>query len=53
MKWHVPKNVTNIRYFMGITRYYCKFIEGFYKIAYPLTSLQKKGKKFDWNEKCQ
>ena len=38
---------------MVITRYYHKFIEGFSKIAYPITSLQKKGKKFDWNEKCE
>ena len=37
---------------MGITGYYSKFIEGFSKIAYPMNSLQKKGKKFDWNEKC-
>ena len=37
---------------MGITGYYQKFIEGFSKIAYPITSLQKKGKKFDWNIKC-
>ena len=37
---------------MGITGYYLKFIEGFSKIAYPVTSLQKKGKKFDWSEKC-
>ena len=46
-EWHVPKNVTDIRSFMGITGYYRKFIEGFSKIAHPVTSLQKKGKKFD------
>ena len=51
MEWHVPKNVTDIRYFMGITGYYCKFIEGFSKIAYPITSLQKKDKNFCWNER--
>ena len=48
-----PKNITNIRSFMGITCYYRKFIEGFSKIGYLITSLQKKGKKFDWNEKCE
>ena len=53
MEWPVPKNVTDIRSFMGITRYYRKFIKGFSKIAYPITSLQNKGKKFDWNEKCE
>ena len=38
-EWPVPKNVTNIISFMGITGYYLKFIEGFSKIAYPITSL--------------
>ena len=45
MEWSVPKNVSNIRSFMGITGYYRKFIEGFSNISYPITSLQKKGKK--------
>ena len=44
--WHVPKDVTDVRSFMGITGYYRKFIEGFSKIANPITSLQKKGKRF-------
>ena len=33
IEWPVPKNVTDIRSFMGITSYYQKFIEGFSKIA--------------------
>ena len=53
MEWSVPKNVSDIRSFMGITRYYRKFIECFSKIAYPITSLQKKGKKFEWTIKCE
>ena len=52
-KWLVPKNVTNLRSFMGIISYYRKFIEGFSKIAYPINSLQKKGKKFEWNKNVQ
>ena len=46
--WPVSKDVTDVRSFMGITGYYQRFIEGFSKIANPITSLQKKGKKFDW-----
>ena len=53
MKWLVPKNVSDIRSFMGITGYYWKFIEGFSKIAYPINSLQKKGKKFECTKKCE
>ena len=47
--WPVPKDVTNVLSFMGITGYYRRFIEGFSRIANPITSLQKKGNKFDWN----
>ena len=52
MKWSVAKNVSGIRSFMGITRYYRKFIEVFSKIVYPITSLQKKGKMFKWSKTC-
>jgi len=44
--WHVPKDVPEVRSFLGITGYYRKFIEGFLKIANPITSLQKKERKF-------
>ena len=37
---------------MGITGYHRKFIEGFSKIADPINSQQKEGKKFDWSEIC-
>jgi hypothetical protein len=53
MEWLVLKDVEDIRSFMGITGYYRRFIEGFSKIAYPITSLQKKGTKFNWSHKCQ
>jgi hypothetical protein len=53
MEWPVPKDVVDIQSFMGITGYYHRFIEGFSKITYPITSLQKKGIKFKWSKKCQ
>jgi len=53
MEWPVPRDVSDVRSFMGITSYYQRFIEGFSKIAYPITSLQKKGTKFIWSDKCQ
>ena len=40
-------------YFMGIMGYYRRFIEGFSRIVNPITSLQKKGNKFEWNKKCE
>ena len=51
--WSVPKDVTDVRYFMEIIGYYRRFIEGFSSIENPITSFQKKGKKFDWNKKCE
>jgi hypothetical protein len=41
--WPTPRNVTEVRSFMGLAGYYKRFIEGFSKIAHPITSLQKKG----------
>ena len=37
---------------MGLAGYYRKFIEGFSKLALPLTKLTRKNEKFVWNEKC-
>ena len=51
--WPVPKDVTDVRSFMGIIGYYRRFIEGFSRIAHMVTTLQKKGKTFDWNQKCE
>ena len=53
MEWLVPKYVLDVRSFMGITGYFQKFIEGFLKIVNPITSLQKKGKRFVWDLKCE
>ena len=41
MNWPTPRNVTNVRYFMGLAGYYRRFIEGFSKVAHAITSLQK------------
>ena len=38
---------------MGLVRYYMRFIAGFSKIFHPITSLQKKGIKFEWTTKCE
>ncbi|GJV05982.1 putative reverse transcriptase domain-containing protein [Tanacetum coccineum] len=35
----------------GLAGYYRRFIEGFLKIAKPMTKLTQKGIKFDWGEK--
>jgi hypothetical protein len=52
MEWPAPTNVPEVRSFMGLAGYYRRFVEGFSKIANPITELQKKNKKFVWTEKC-
>ncbi|GKB72408.1 hypothetical protein Tco_0933820 [Tanacetum coccineum] len=49
--WASPKNPTEIRQFLGLTGYYRRFIEGFSKIAKPMTKLTQKNVKFNWGEK--
>eukprot|EP00253_Pinus_taeda_P013560 PITA_13560 len=53
MEWPVPKDVADVRFFMGLAGYYRRFVEGFSKVAFPITSLQKKGKLFHWTPNCQ
>ena len=50
--WQQPTNVSEIRSFLGLAGYYQRFIEGFSKIARPMTELLKKEKKFTWTESC-
>lgn len=49
----VPTSVTEIRTFLGLVGYYRRFIEGFSKLAAPLTALTRKGRKFFWSEECE
>jgi hypothetical protein len=53
MEWRVPTIVTEIRSFLGLAGYYRRFIEGFSKIAKPMTSLLEKGKEIKCDKKCQ
>jgi ribonuclease HI len=51
--WKIPSTVTEIQSFLGLAGYYRRFIEGFSKIAKPMTSLLEKGKEFNWSWECQ
>ena len=53
LNWKPPTSVTEIRSFLGLAGYYRKFVEGFSKIATPLTRLTKKEEPFLWSEACQ
>ena len=51
--WPTPRNVLEVRSFMGLVGYYRRFIIGFSKISHPITSLQKKGTKFECITECE
>nr|GFA90058.1 putative reverse transcriptase domain-containing protein [Tanacetum cinerariifolium] len=49
--WASPKSPKEIRKFLGLAGYYRRFIEGFSKIAKPMTKLTQKKVKFEWGDK--
>ena len=53
MNWPTPRNVIDVRSFMGLAGYYMRFIEGFSKFAHLINSFQKKGIKFEWKPRCK
>ena len=50
-EWPVPKNLHEVRSFIGMCSYYRRFIANFSIIAGPLHDLTKKKVKFQWTLK--
>ncbi|CAL1405927.1 unnamed protein product [Linum trigynum] len=53
VSWAPPKDLYELRSFLGMAGYYRRFVEGFSKIAAPLTKLLRKNTKYVWDESCQ
>ena len=53
MNWKPPRNVTEVRSFLGLAGYYLRFVQGFSVIASSLTRLLRKGVNLEWDDKCQ
>jgi hypothetical protein len=53
LRWKPPKNVKDVRGFIGFANFYRRFINEFSIIIAPLVRLTRKDVKFDWTDECQ
>ncbi|XP_052888005.1 uncharacterized mitochondrial protein AtMg00860-like [Gossypium arboreum] len=53
VQWKAPRNVSEIRNFLGLTGYYRRFVNGFSKIALLMTKQLHKNVQFIWSNECQ
>ncbi|KAL0463175.1 UNVERIFIED_CONTAM: Transposon Tf2-12 polyprotein [Sesamum latifolium] len=51
-RWEPPKNVSEVRSFLGLAGYYRRFVKDFSVVSKPLTNLLKKNTPFNWNDRC-
>src|SRR6478672_8697654 len=51
--WPVPKNVSDVRSFLGLCNYFRRFMDHYSSIAVPLTNLTKKSVGWNWTGRCQ
>ena len=48
-----PRTAKEVKQFLGLAGYYCKFIPRFADLSRPLTNLTWQSVEFKWMEKCQ
>ena len=59
LNWPHPRNITQIRSFLGFCNYYRKFTKGYAQVAKPLYQLlpgenaKKKTNEVEWTEQCE
>jgi len=53
LSWPEPKNIKDIRKFLGLTNYYRRFIKDFAWVARPINTLTRKNVKWQWGSEQQ
>jgi len=53
LSWPEPKNVKDVRKFLGLTNYYRRFIKDFAQVTRPMNMLTRKDVKWVWRESQQ
>ena len=51
--WPVPKDLSELRFFLGTVGYYRRYVESFATIAKPLFKLTAKSVRFEWTGECR
>ena len=52
-EWPSPKNLTEVKGFLGLCSYYKSYIPDYGEIAFPLHRLSQKEVTFDWSAECE
>ena len=53
LSWPEPKNMKDVRKFLGLANYYRKFIKNFAQVARPINVLMRKDVKWQWKQEQQ
>jgi len=53
LSWPQPKNMKDVRKFLGLANYYRRFIKDFTRVARPMNMLMRKDKKWTWGDSQQ
>jgi len=53
LSWPQPKNIKDVRKFLGLANYYRRFIKDFTRVARPMNVFTRKDEKWRWEEMQQ
>ena len=53
VNWPTPRNLKEVRSYIGLCSYYRKFVKDFAGVAEPLHALTRKEVKWNWTPECQ